>query len=442
MFNSIMRSPARALMAALLVLVFTGCTYDAELKKDFYKPTPRSGSAAEKRALRVAIVKHEQLKEQRFTETDGFFSVDIKTGASIAETVRREFAALFSEVQVIEDAAGGDYDLYAYPMLKWRTTYANRNLGSFRYKTQFTVKFKDRRRIHTVASYKDTRSIAYSPPASAFVTQIIQAASLYILSPITVPITTNAIGTEAEMQLHSMIGKSVKSIGNQVAADDARFNEYQLGMKEDGAGNSDLAPSVRTARRDTRYRDAPSKYDDFLNGVVVIRANDGTGTGFFVTSDGYLVTNQHVVGKEKYASVKLRNGRVLVAEVIESYPARDLALLKAKGRNFTWLQLSSGEDAGIGNDVLAIGTPRGLSWSVSKGIISAVRRSRNRRVIQTDAAVNTGNSGGPLIDLKSGRVVGVNTFILRKDDAEGLNFAVSSQDVLRTFRRYLANQRQ
>lgn len=444
MFDSIMRSPARALMAALLALVFSGCTYNEELKKGFYKPTQRSGAAAEKRALKVAIVKDKKLREQEFTETDGTYSVRIKFGNSMAEAVRREFSTLFSEVQIIEDTSVGNYDLYVYPRLIWRTTHASRYSGVFQYKAQLRIKFKDKYRTFTVASYKNTLPVTYSPPAGATMAQFLQLASLYILTPITAPMTTESIGTEAERLIRGVINKSLKSIGDQVADDGARFREYQLSMKGDRAGNPKSAkPSpVRTARQPPQYRNAPSKYDDFLNGVVVIRANDGTGTGFFVTSDGYLVTNQHVVGKEKYASVKLRSGRVLVAEVVETYPARDLALLKAKGRNFTWLQLSNGEDAGVGNDVLAIGTPKSLSWSVSKGIISAVRRDHNRRVIQTDAAVNSGNSGGPLIDLKSGKVVGVNTFVVRKDIAEGLNFAVSSQDVMRTFRRYLPNQRQ
>jgi len=100
-------------------------------------------------------------------------------------------------------------------------------------------------------------------------------------------------------------------------------------------------------------------------------------------------------------------------------------------------RLSGGEHAGIGNDVIAIGTPVGLDWSVSRGIVSAVRIDGSRRLIQTDAAVNQGNSGGPLIELASGYVVGVNTIVIRKDIAEGLNFAVSSQDVRITFAKYL-----
>jgi len=83
--------------------------------------------------------------------------------------------------------------------------------------------------------------------------------------------------------------------------------------------------------------------------------------------------------------------------------------------------------------VLAIGTPEGFDWSITKGIVSAWRPSANCTLIQTDTAINRGNSGGPLISLKTGKVVGVNTLAFKKHIAEGLNFAVSSQDIIESF---------
>ncbi len=91
----------------------------------------------------------------------------------------------------------------------------------------------------------------------------------------------------------------------------------------------------------------------------------------------------------------------------------------------------------IVKEVLAIGSPKGLSWSVSKGIISAVRQYGDIQVVQTDAPINSGNSGGPLIDLETGMVVGINTFGFRKDLAEGLNFAVAADEIRETFGRTL-----
>ncbi len=91
----------------------------------------------------------------------------------------------------------------------------------------------------------------------------------------------------------------------------------------------------------------------------------------------------------------------------------------------------------IGNDVLAIGTPEGLDWSVSKGIISAVRTSNGVYFVQTDAAINHGNSGGPLILADSGLVVGINSFGFRKNITEGLNFAVSATEIHKAFPQLL-----
>ena len=122
-----------------------------------------------------------------------------------------------------------------------------------------------------------------------------------------------------------------------------------------------------------------------------------------------------------------------LGEVVARNAIKDLALVRVKGERFTHLTLSNGEHAGIGNDVIAIGTPKGLDWSVSRGIISAVRSDPAARYIQTDAAINQGNSGGPLIDLASGHVVGVNTFGLRKDTTEGLSFAIASEEALKIF---------
>ena len=181
----------------------------------------------------------------------------------------------------------------------------------------------------------------------------------------------------------------------------------------------------------------PSLYDDFLAAVVVIRSSTGLGSGFFLTKTGYLVTNRHVVGNDSRVSIKLRSGKVLLADVVDFNAQQDIALLSVRGHDYPCLQLGSLIDASIGKEVLAIGAPEGLSWSVSKGIISAVRQYGDIHVVQTDAPINAGNSGGPLIDLETGVVIGINTFGFRKELAEGLNFAVSADEIAESFRKHL-----
>ncbi len=174
-----------------------------------------------------------------------------------------------------------------------------------------------------------------------------------------------------------------------------------------------------------------------MDSVVVISTSKGIGTGFLVSSNGYIISNQHVVGEQQFISVKMRSGEVVTGTVIKTNKVQDLALIKITGTNYNWIRLSKGDDIKVGGDVLAIGTPKGLSWSISKGIVSAVRTDQTVRYIQTDAAINHGNSGGPLIDISTGRVIGVNTFGFNKSISEGLNFAVSSEDVLTAFSSYI-----
>jgi S1-C subfamily serine protease len=199
-----------------------------------------------------------------------------------------------------------------------------------------------------------------------------------------------------------------------------------------GSGHQDIMKSSNL-----NINDIPSKYNDFLNGVVIVRSSHSIGTGFFVTKDGYIITNNHVVGNDSAVSIKLRIGQIMLGNVLSTNRERDLALIKVEGDNFSWLSLGNLKDAGIGTDVLAVGTPQGFDWSVTKGIISAIRNFGEIIVIQTDTAINSGNSGGPLISLNNGAVIGVNTFGLRKDTTEGLNFAIASDEIKKAFPQYV-----
>ena len=127
----------------------------------------------------------------------------------------------------------------------------------------------------------------------------------------------------------------------------------------------------------------PSKYDDFLDNVVVIRSSSGIGSGFFVSPNGLIITNHHVIGYDSQVSIKLHNQKVIIGNVIAVDKARDLALIAIKNENFPWLNLGKLEEAAVGTEVIAIGTPQGLSWSVTKGIVSAIRNVDGIRLIQT-----------------------------------------------------------
>ncbi|MEQ9619544.1 MAG: DegQ family serine endoprotease [Deltaproteobacteria bacterium] len=152
----------------------------------------------------------------------------------------------------------------------------------------------------------------------------------------------------------------------------------------------------------------------------------GLGSGFIISEDGYVVTNNHVVEKAEDISVILENGDKYEAKVIGKDPKTDLAVIKfePEGKLQT-VELGDSDNLRIGDWVIAIGNPFGLGYTVTSGIVSAKGRSLGLGVyddfIQTDASLNPGNSGGPLFNLK-GEVVGVNTAIVAR--GQGIGFAI------------------
>jgi serine protease Do len=162
------------------------------------------------------------------------------------------------------------------------------------------------------------------------------------------------------------------------------------------------------------------------------RFGQAQGSGFFISSDGYLVTNNHVVEKASEVEIVTDDGRTLEAKVIGTDPKTDLALLKADGRDLPFVKLAPAAPR-IGDWVLAVGNPFGLGGTVTAGIVSAKHRDLGAGpyddFIQIDAAVNRGNSGGPTFNLK-GEVVGVNTAIFSPSGGNvGLAFAIPASTV-------------
>jgi serine protease Do len=162
-------------------------------------------------------------------------------------------------------------------------------------------------------------------------------------------------------------------------------------------------------------------------GVAVVRSGSMEGSAFVIrhtATTTLLLTNSHVVGQSQTINIKWSDGTQQPGSVIANAggetPLTDLALLEVQGIKGRSLVLK-GQSPSVGADVVAIGSPQGLEYSLTRGVVSSVRD--NGKLLQVDAPINPGNSGGPVLD-KSGCVVGVATFKL--DDSEGLNFAISS----------------
>jgi S1-C subfamily serine protease len=194
--------------------------------------------------------------------------------------------------------------------------------------------------------------------------------------------------------------------------DDYLFDEYSRAVTRvvDAIAPSVVSISVSTADSDSRRRD------------------QGTGSGFVFAEDGLILTNSHVVERASRVEVTLPDGRDCPADVVGHDPDTDLAVVRITAGDLTAAALGDSTHLHPGQLVVAIGNPYGFQCTVTAGVVSALGRSLRSRsghlieqVIQTDAALNPGNSGGPLVT-SDGRVVGVNTAIIA--GGQGLSFAV------------------
>ncbi len=219
---------------------------------------------------------------------------------------------------------------------------------------------------------------------------------------------------------------------------------YPAGQRS--AQQEPTTPTASQAERDTSggtgdapaVLDAPSPVPEIANAVLPsvaqVEVNQGAGSAVIYRSDGYLVTNNHVVANAQQVRVVLADGRRRDATVVGTAPFSDLAVLKIDEQNLPAATFAS-EIPAIGSTAVAIGSPFGLDATVTAGVISATDRELSGGgeslggLIQTDAAINPGNSGGALADDR-GRVIGINTAILSgSGTSSGVGFAVPSTSV-------------
>lgn len=199
------------------------------------------------------------------------------------------------------------------------------------------------------------------------------------------------------------------------------------------------------AQGDERLEQIPEQFRDFFGpllrgqGDVEPRPRVGSGSGVLINADGYIVTNNHVIANADELEVTLSDNRSYVGTVIGVDPQTDIAVIKIEERNLAYLPMANSDDVQVGEWVLAVGNPFNLNSTATAGIISAKGRSINiltdtlavESFLQTDAAVNPGNSGGALVNL-DGNLIGINTAIASPTGAfAGYSFAVPSNIVSR-----------
>lgn len=219
------------------------------------------------------------------------------------------------------------------------------------------------------------------------------------------------------------------------------LEEYPIAFR-DGAvvalGRQDVDRITSSTSSDPAAGSATkTDVEQHLRYVVQVYTPDLMGSGVLLTEDGGIVTNAHVVGNNRHVDVRLSDGRMLGGTVFARDPVRDLALITVAASDLPHGRL--GEDARVGDDVYVIGSPYQLEKSVTRGIVSAVRTMAGVQWVQTDAAINHGNSGGPVICARTGRVIGIASWTRR--ESQGLGFAVSASEVAGFVRDLTARSR-
>ena len=217
----------------------------------------------------------------------------------------------------------------------------------------------------------------------------------------------------------------------------AEINETALqNMIRDSKARAAMVEQVREAVVHIRVEKALNGPDNSLynpssqnnNGAKQFK-QQRLGSGSIISKDGYILTNNHVVGGADRILVRLHDGQEFEAELIGADPPSDIAVIKIPANELNPIQMGNSDEMQVGETVIAIGNPFGLTLTVTLGIISAKGRSNvgitdYENFIQTDAAINPGNSGGPLINLE-GKLIGVNTAIFSKNGGyQGIGFSV------------------
>ena len=234
--------------------------------------------------------------------------------------------------------------------------------------------------------------------------------------------------TTSPERLSASFSEVVKSVENTVVSIDTKGKVPEIAVKGE-------EPPAGT----------PDDILEFFRKQMPQRPVYAVGSGFIVDKTGYILTNAHVVEDASRITVKLSSGEEFIAKVIGKDEETDVAVLKIDaGKDLPFVNLADSEKAKVGDWVLAIGSPFGLARTVTAGIISQTKRetpyaSAFQKFIQTDAAINRGNSGGPLVDM-NGEVIGINSQIATSTgDYNGIGFALPSNEAGYVYKQILQN---
>ncbi len=431
-FTHFLRLKATAIL--LCALFFSaGCNYDGRLQPGIY-----TNPAFDKKVDVSVLVPSDKFLPRTFSFKDynltpvGSFNIEMGEGTSFA--VADALGTLFSRVEVNPYNTRKQYDYVAeidYTVEDlWEKHYRWEEDEHYYWLRRYWVPKLDTKVIltlrnpHTkqaVVQFAARRTNYLEFTNTAIGMYWFNKATLSLLFPVIGPAYTQITGAS----LRKMLEKELRICLEDIMRD---IEENRLIFTKDHSQES-------FPRQDDAYR-------ELLRKTAYIATPTGHGTGFFISPDGYLITNAHVVDDFKDARYYLYNDQPFTpglpeeplryARVVKINKSRDLALLKAEGE-FDYFELDSNRaNYKTGETVLAIGNPENEFWTVTEGIISALKNKNGVDTIVTDTAINHGNSGGPLVLRSTGKVIGVNSSGYKVDKADTINFSITAFEVKRT----------
>lgn len=418
----------------LTILCLAGCNYHGRIRRGIYKEKDFPNQIE----ARVLVISDKYLSET-FSFKDGNlspvneFRFSLLDGGAVAAA--DALGTLFTRVDAGPEKLSSAYDFVAeveYTLESDNQNYTDylKNSTHFLWlERQFVPGFLTKvtltlRNPHTklpILQFSASRRSDLSYNSVAVGLHWFNELTFSLLFPVIAPAYIESAGISARRSLEKDLTDCLREIMKKV--EDNRI------VLEPGYPHQSLP------RRDGNYK-------EMLEKVVYLETFDGHGTGFFISKDGWLLTNAHVVENQRdvryylYQDLPFEPFRsdtpLRYARVIKVNKTRDLALLKAEGE-FPFFELDANRaHYKTGETVLVLGNPRHSLWTVTEGIISGLSSLNGSDQIQVDAAINPGNSGGPLVAKSSGKAIGVNTLMTRPELGSGLNFSLSAFEVLRT----------
>lgn len=257
---------------------------------------------------------------------------------------------------------------------------------------------------------------------------------LFDLSNLETPIKTYLVktnyyrtGNNYELLLHEMISLSERNL-----LEDDQLYDFLISTEQKHLENSKGVPIKIPLCSNRSYASSAEMLKVVVSSIVTIETESKFGSGVFISDNGYLLTNYHVIEGNNPIFVKIDKEKKIPAEIIKCNKDFDLAILKVNSINTKGLSIYDSEKTSLGEDVYAIGTPldKKLVQSISKGIISGYRELNGVDFIQTDVSINSGNSGGPLLNSK-GEIIGINTLKAIGKNVSGIGFSIPSNVVLK-----------